>query len=293
MSPTDRERLDRLDRMGQLLRSLVSSATPLRIPEGIKVPIEGSIAATQDREWRAEHEDPLDRMITEALASGFRLLVAAEDRILTISDVARRPERCFSALTLARAAIEAVAHAFWLLDPSIDGDSRAARAAHGLRDAAGAAHSFGNKTGLGFGEQAEQALQNLFEIAQEIGPVARPKWEALARTLAAELGLGAHLSDSGFGVLVEAAHSGKNVRDSIAPDWTSEGIVAFSPHAITEWALWFLGNLYAAAMLRAGEFVGWPGLDNWLAQVVETLEGVQGLFNEVKMQHEEIEQEEG
>ena len=287
MAPADHARLDRLTRMGQLLGSLVGSAAALRNPEGIKSPIDGSIAAKQDEVWRAAHEDPVDRMITEALASGFRLLVAAEDRMMAISEFAGRPERGFSTLTLARAAIEAMSHAFWLLDPSIDADTRAARAAHGLRDAAGAARSFGNRTGLGFGAEAEQALQNLFTIAEGVGPASRPKWETLARTLAAELGLRAHLSDSGFGVLVDAAHSGKNVRDSIVPDWADAGAIDYTPHAISEWAIWFLGNLYAAAVLRAGELVGWPGLDGWLTQAERTRDEMQRLFNEVKKAYEE------
>lgn len=100
--------------------------------------------------------------------------------------------------------------------------------------------------------------------------------------LAAELKLQPNLSDSGFGVLVDAAHTGKNVRDTIVPDWTDSGEALSVPHPVTEWALWYLGNLYAAALLRAGELIGWPSLDTWQDEAVRLLEGMQELLNEVK-----------
>jgi len=270
--------------LASLLRNLVQASRALRSPEGASKLIPGSMAFEEDQAWRATHEEPADRLITEALASGFRLLVAAEHHLEGMADFAGYASRGFPTLTLARACIEAVSLAHWMLDPRIGAEERSRRAAHQVRDAAGAARTFSTKTRIEFDAKDVKALDELFGVAASVegGVASRPNWEQLARSLAGELGLEARLSDSGFGVLVDAAHTGKNARDTIVPSWTSDGVPDVQFHPITEWAYWFAGNLYAAAVLRAGELLGWPELDAWLADVTRIRAAMQRLFNEVK-----------
>jgi hypothetical protein len=262
------------------LGALVEANRALRRRQALAVVVPGSIGANEINSRIAANGDL--RPLTEARLQGFRAIAAAEDFIGTAVDQAGRADRSFSTMTVLRGAAEALAQAFWYLDPGIDIDEREARAMGGLLEGLRSARTFANKGKLTFGEDVDRELNALRnEVDAYPNPKTRPNWEQLTRALADRTTIDPNLADAGYHALASAAHSQKDARDQIVVSWEEDGAPVLRTHAAKEFAYWYIANLYAATVTFIARLFGWS-IQQWLQDALRHTDDLQQFVNEVR-----------
>ena len=126
--------------MASSLRSIVDASERLRLSQGGVIAREDSAAA---KEYEGADSDQLERALSESHQQGLKALVAGFDLAAGAAELAGRPDRAFSVMSLLRSSTEAAANSFWYLDPTIEPSLRESRAIGGVRVAVGAARRFG------------------------------------------------------------------------------------------------------------------------------------------------------
>lgn len=274
----------RLARLGRQLRLLALDGRAHRQPLGLFTPNRGSITETELTNWQDAFPKLDRRMLSEAYTAGIKLIVASEDRLVAAARLAHRRSSGLSALTLLRAAVESASFAFWLLDPSLQSDQRAARAAGNTQASVGSLQGLNRKLRVQIDPGLKDQLSTLEDLIQAFKDVGvfqqRPAWEKLVVTLANELKIAPALSRSGLDALVNAAHSGKVILDATI-FFDDEEDVETGIHPITEWTLWFAAHLYAAVMLRAAQTMEWNP-ERWSRKAFRRTRRIQRLFNRAK-----------
>ena len=272
---------DRLVAIGHHLQSIVEAAKRLRRRQGDRVMSVDSQAHNEVQNWAASDNETTP--LTEAHFQGLKALLAAEDFCSASVDMAGRPDRSFSTMTVLRGAAEASAKAFWYLDPSIGADERAARAIGGLQVAVGSAKRFGRKARIEFGEDVSAEIDALDAVIRKHpgGATTPPNWEQLLRGIGRTMQLEDRVSDAGLESLSNAAHSMKDARDQIIIGWEEDGSPILQTHRASEWGYWYVANIFAAAVSHAAELLGWDD-EQWLREATASTEELQKLFNTVK-----------
>lgn len=225
------------------------------------------------------------RALSEAQQQGLKSLAACFDLALGAAELAGRPERAFSVMSLLRSSAEAAANAFWYLDPAIELSEREARAIGAARIAVGAARRFGRKGGIVFDKDALEALDKLEEdiASHSSDPHHPPSLEKRLRTLARVIDLDDSLAAAGLEALSSVSHVTKNALDQIVIGWDDEGHADLVTHTAAEWAIWYVANLILAAVLSAARYLGWEEGD-WVSEVTEHAVSLQAAINEIRIE---------
>ena len=266
--------------MASSLRSIVDASERLRLSQGGVIAREDSAAA---KEYEGADSDQLERALSESHQQGLKALVAGFDLAAGAAELAGRPDRAFSVMSLLRSSTEAAANSFWYLDPTIEPSLRESRAIGGVRVAVGAARRFGRKSGVVFDDDFLESLANLErDIASHSSdPRTPPSMEARLRRLARVLDLDDSLADAGYEALSSVSHVTKNALDQIVLGWDDDGNAELTTHTAAEWAIWYAANLLLAAVLSAARYFGWDDSE-WLSEVAEHADALQDAINEIR-----------